>query len=63
METTRRQEQILSLIAAGLSNKQMAHRLGLSPQTIKTHLRNLYRRYGLHSRAEALAKWLAEKQE
>jgi DNA-binding NarL/FixJ family response regulator len=63
MEATPRQEDILSLIALGRTDKEIASRLGLSVTTIKTHLRRLYRKHGLRSRAEALAKWLAEKSE
>ena len=63
MEFTPRQDQILSLIALGLTDKEIARRLGISLSTVKTHLRRMYEKHGFHSRGEALAKWLAQKGE
>jgi|GEM_PF-1432274 len=53
-----RQEEVLSLIADGLTDKQIAHRLGLRQRTVRTHLERLYARYGLHNRAGAVTVWL-----
>jgi RNA polymerase sigma factor (sigma-70 family) len=39
---TDREEQVLRLVAAGLSNRQIAERLGLRPQTVKNHLRRIF---------------------
>lgn len=60
MEPSPRQAQILSLIAEGLSNKEIAQHLGLSPRTIDAHLQRLYVRHDVHSRASLVAKWLLE---
>jgi DNA-binding CsgD family transcriptional regulator len=60
MHITPRQAQILLLIAEGLSDKEIAHRLGVSPRTVQTHLGRLFREHGLHSRASAVASWLEE---
>jgi DNA-binding NarL/FixJ family response regulator len=48
-----RLRQILTLIAQGHSNEQIAAELGLSPNTIKFHVRALYARLGVRNRVEA----------
>ena len=51
---TARQWQVLELLAAGLTNGQIARRLGVSEGTIRTHLENIYRRLGVTSRTAAV---------
>lgn len=60
MNLSPRQMQILTLIAEGHPDKDIAQRLGVSVRTIDSHLQRLYQRYGLHSRAAVVAKWLRE---
>ena len=45
---------VLAELAQGSSNKEIASRLWLSEQTVKFHLRNIYRKLGITSRTEAL---------
>lgn len=52
---TNREREILALLADGLGNKQIAARLGVSPNTVKTHLELLFDKIGVRSRAEAVA--------
>lgn len=52
---TNREREILALLADGLGNKQIAARLGVSPNTVKTHLELLFEKIGVRSRAEAVA--------
>lgn len=52
---TNREREILALLADGLGNKQIAARLGISANTVKTHLELLFERLGVSSRAEAVA--------
>ena len=52
---TQRERQILSLLADGLGNKQIAAQLGISPSTVKTHLELLFDKLDVTSRAEAVA--------
>src|SRR5437879_3288635 len=53
-----RQRQIVSLVAHGSSDKEIAAQLGLSPRTVRTHLEKLFHRHGFRSRAEAVSAWL-----
>jgi DNA-binding NarL/FixJ family response regulator len=53
---TEREREILALVAAGVSNKQIARRLGISAKTVKTHLTHVFRQIGVHDRLEA-ALW------
>ena len=50
---TSRQTEVLQLLAAGLSNKQIAAALYLSPATVERHLATIYRNLGLAGRVEA----------
>jgi DNA-binding CsgD family transcriptional regulator len=52
---TSREREILALLADGLPNKQIAARLGISTNTVKTHLELLFEKLSVSSRAEAVA--------
>ena len=54
---------MLALIASGLSDNEVAMRLGLAHRTVRTHLDRLLREHGLRSRTEAVAAWLRGQQE
>jgi DNA-binding NarL/FixJ family response regulator len=47
-----REEQVLRLIAHGLSSKEIARKLQISPSTVEVHRRNIMRKVGLHKVAE-----------
>lgn len=53
---TPREEEVLLLLAQGLSVKEMARSLGLSPDTVKDHLENLYGKLLARNRVEALER-------
>ena len=57
---TARERQILSLVATGLSNKEIASRLGVSLKTVDNHRTNLMRKLDVHSVAELLSYALRE---
>lgn len=57
---TPRERELLRLLAAHRTKRQIADELGLSPQTVKTYTRDLYRKLGVHERADAVR--LARKQ-
>ncbi|MDY7102644.1 MAG: response regulator transcription factor [Actinomycetota bacterium] len=50
-----RELEILSLVAAGATNKDVAARLFISEATVKTHLLHVYEKLGVHHRAAAVA--------
>jgi LuxR family maltose regulon positive regulatory protein len=53
---TQREIAIVSLIAAGLSNKEIAIQLGVAPETIKTHLKRIFLKLSARTRAEAVVR-------
>jgi len=50
-----RERDVLELVAAGLPTKQVARKLGLSPNTVKHHVAAIFRKLGSRTRAEAYA--------
>jgi DNA-binding CsgD family transcriptional regulator len=54
---TRRQSQVVELVAMGCTNDQIAHRLGLSTRTVRKHLEMLFARTGARSRTELAVQW------
>lgn len=52
---TRREAEILGMLADGLANKEIAARLQISAHTVKTHVQSLFTKLGADSRAEAVA--------
>lgn len=55
---TPRESEILRLIACDRSDKEIALTLGISTNTLRTHLSRIFRRHRVHSRAAAVAWWL-----
>jgi DNA-binding CsgD family transcriptional regulator len=63
LRLTPRQSQVLALIASGLSDREVAERLGLAHRTVRTHIDRMLREHGLRSRTEAVAAWLRGQQD
>jgi len=55
-ELTRREREVLALLADGLPNKLIARRLDISEKTVKAHLTNIFQRIGVSDRTQA-ALW------
>ena len=58
-QLSEREKQVLRLVAAGLANKQIARRLGITESTVKVHTGNIFRRIGVTDRTSA-ALWARE---
>lgn len=52
---TRRETEVLRLLAAGAGTKAVAERLHISPATVRNHVQNIFGKLGVHSRLEAAA--------
>jgi DNA-binding NarL/FixJ family response regulator len=52
---TRRERQVLALLADGADNDEIARALVISPETARSHVQNALRKLGVHSRLEAMA--------
>jgi len=50
-----REREVLALLTQGLRNEAIAQRLGISPQTVQTHVRNILGKLEVHSKLEAVA--------
>jgi DNA-binding CsgD family transcriptional regulator len=58
---SRREEQVLDLVAEGRTNDEVARVLFISPVTVKAHLRHIYEKLGVRNRVEAAAKLSRER--
>lgn len=56
-----REEEVLVLLSRGYSNKEIADKLGLSPETISTYLKQIYKKMHVRSRTEAVARYLTTR--
>ncbi|WP_246081935.1 response regulator [Nocardioides litoris] len=56
VELTPRETEVLALVRAGLANKQIARRLGITDRTVKAHLTSTFARIGVQDRTQA-AVW------
>ncbi|WP_052745521.1 LuxR C-terminal-related transcriptional regulator [Allosalinactinospora lopnorensis] len=56
---SQREREVLQLVAEGLSNAKIADMLFVSEATIKTHVQRTFRKLGVHDRASAVAKGIA----
>lgn len=59
---TKTEQEILAMLAAGMSYKEIAVARVCSPGTVKSHAHQIYVRLGVGKKAEAIAKWRASSQ-
>jgi len=55
VQLTNREREIVTLVASGLHTEEMAERLFVSPETVKTHVQHAMEKLGVHTRAHAVA--------
>jgi len=55
-ELTRRENEVLSLLAKGMNREEIAAKLFISPETVKMHLKNLYKKLKAKNKVDALIK-------
>ena len=55
IQLTQKQQQVMHYLASGMSNKEIARKLDLSPETIKTHLREIFTRMNVRNRTQAVS--------
>lgn len=60
---TARERELLAALANGWTNQQIATRIGISANTVKYHLKNLYDKLGVNNRAMAVAMFLSGPRE
>jgi DNA-binding NarL/FixJ family response regulator len=58
---TDREAEVLDLLVEGLTNRQIAERLVISPNTVKRHLQAIFAKLGVNTRAAAVAKAISER--
>jgi DNA-binding CsgD family transcriptional regulator len=58
---TAREEETLVLLTKGYSNKEIADHLNLSIETVRSHLKNIYTKMHVRSRAEAVAHYMSKR--
>ena len=56
-----RESEVMSLIAGGHTNGEIAARLFLAEKTVKNHVRRIYSKLGVHTRPDAIAHWLSAR--
>ena len=56
-----REIEVMSLIAGGHTNGEIAAHLFLAEKTVKNHVRRIYSKLGVHNRSAAIAHWLAAR--
>jgi len=53
---TARESEVLALAARGLTNKEVAYRLGISERTVQFHMKSIFQKTGTNSRTEAVTE-------
>ncbi|MDF1747818.1 MAG: response regulator transcription factor [Alphaproteobacteria bacterium] len=62
-DLTNREKELLSALSQGWTNQQIAQRIGISDNTVKFHLKNLYEKLDVNNRAMAVALYMERRQD
>jgi DNA-binding NarL/FixJ family response regulator len=57
---TPREQELILLIGRGLQNKVIAYELNISENTVRAHISNIMRKYGLHNRTQIAVMFTAQ---
>jgi DNA-binding NarL/FixJ family response regulator len=60
-DLTRRELEVLSMLAEGETNARIAARLIVSEDTVKTHVKHILRKLGVHNRSQAVSRYFRAK--
>ena len=60
---TRREAEVIHELSRGLYYKEIAGKIFISPETVKKHVRSIYRKMGVRNRVEATLKYTQQMQE
>ena len=58
VELSRREREILELVSRGFGNKEIGEQLSVGLETVRHHLKRVYEKFHVHSRSEAVVKFL-----
>lgn len=58
---TRREHELMRLIARGLQNKSIAYELKISEHTVRAHICNIMRKYGLQNRTQIAMMFVSQE--
>ena len=61
IKITPRDEEVLHLLVQGCSNKEIASHLDISAQTVGSHIKHIYEKMHVRSRAAAVARYMSSK--
>lgn len=56
---SRREQEVLALLARGAGTERIAGELFISPTTVRNHIENILHKLRVHSRLEAIITWMA----
>lgn len=55
---SKREREVASLVALGMSNRQISLHLAIAEKTVKNHITNVFKTMEIKSRAQLIVKWL-----
>lgn len=61
MYASKREQDVIKLIAKGITQKEIADTLHIAPKTVEVHIRNLFQRFGVKNSTELVVKYLKYK--
>ncbi len=56
LSLTKRERELLTLIASGYTNKEISNKLQIAEATVENHIHNIYTKLGVNNRVQATAK-------